>query len=37
MERKLASIVRILDVQPIAGADAIVVATRPKSEDKLGF
>ena len=27
MERKLASIVRILDVQPIAGADAIVVAT----------
>ena len=27
MERKLASVVKVLDIQPIAGADAIEVAT----------
>ena len=26
MERKLASVVKIVDIQPIVGADAIVVA-----------
>ena len=26
-ERKLASVVKIVDIQPIPGADAIVVAT----------
>ncbi len=27
MERKLASVVKIVDIQPIVGADAIVVAS----------